>query len=83
MAQVQQQQQQSGVSARYDLAKRVVTDLQFQPAPSPGYGGVILDLFTASAVVTVCEALSPQNLAKVDAVPLPVFLDFVWKQVSS
>ncbi len=68
------------MSNRYQMAKRVVETKTFLPAPA--FEGKILDLFTASALVAVYEALGPANQAKFDSVPLPTLLDFVWKKVS-
>lgn len=66
-------------STRYTMAKQVVETSSFLPAPA--FEGLMLDLFTASALVKVYEALGPANQAKFDTVPLPRLLDFVWKQV--
>ena len=68
------------MSNRYEMAKTVVTTKTFLQAPA--FEGQMLDLFTASAIVAVFEALSPANQQKFDAIPLPRLLDFVWKQVA-
>ena len=48
--------------------------------------GVRVDLFTASALVRVYEALSPENQARFndrDRLPLPRLVAFAWQHVRS
>lgn len=42
-------------------------------------GWVILDLFTASAILTVWDALSAENRAKLERMPLQRMADVAWK----
>ena len=44
-------------------------------------GWVMLDSFTASAIVAVHNALNDQQRPKLDTIRLPRLLDFVWKSV--
>lgn len=44
-------------------------------------GWVILDGFTASAMLVTYNALSEQNRKRYDAVPLSRLIDFTWKNV--
>jgi hypothetical protein len=39
------------------------------------------DSFTASAMLAVYNALSEENKAKFDLIPLPKLVDFTWKHV--
>jgi hypothetical protein len=41
--------------------------------------GVIVDLFTASAVVQVYDALNPDNQHKLSNMPAPKLVSVVWK----
>ena len=45
-------------------------------------GRILLDLFTASAVVAVYDALSPANQASAVTLPLTKFANFAFKRVS-
>jgi len=45
--------------------------------------GSALDAYTASAMKTVYEALSPAGQAKFDTIPLDRLLSFVWKAISA
>lgn len=65
-------------SQRYDIAKKVVETKTAGELP----GGILLDLFTASALVQVYEALSPENQAKFDEIPLDKLVAFVFSHVS-
>jgi len=56
-----------------DLARRVVANCQYE-------GG--LDLFTASAIVKVADALSDANRAKLDAMSVTQAANIVWKLIS-
>lgn len=44
-------------------------------------GWFVLDLFTASAVQAVYNAINEGNRTKFDCIALPRLLDFVWKSV--
>lgn len=68
------------MSNRYAMARTVVETQTFLKAPA--FEGQMLDMFTASALVQVYEALAPANQAKFDSIPLPKLLDFVWARVS-
>lgn len=41
----------------------------------------LIDLFTASAMVMVHDALKPENQAKFGELPLDMLIDFTWKNV--
>lgn len=43
--------------------------------------GVLLDLFTASAVVQVADALSPANAQRLAGMSLPAAVAVVWKVI--
>lgn len=65
------------MSARYDVAKRIVANSQHEEVD-----GVILDLFTASAMVLVYEALSPSAQALFDEIPIERLAAFCLSKVS-
>jgi hypothetical protein len=65
-------------SQRYDIAKQVVESHTAGELP----GGILLDSFTASALVQVYEALSSENQAKFDEIPLDKLVAFVMSHVS-
>ena len=44
--------------------------------------GLLLDLFTASAVIQVHDALNPDNQGKFAALPLRRMVDVTWKLVT-
>lgn len=44
--------------------------------------GHLVDSFTASMLVQVCDALNEKNLAKFLALPLPKMADVGWKLVN-
>lgn len=44
--------------------------------------GMLLDHFSASALVQIYDALSPENQAKLEAMPLDRAMDIVWKLAS-
>lgn len=54
------------MSKALEACQKVVAEKQFTKVD-----GVLLDLFTASAVVQVHNALNPTNQAKFAALPLP------------
>jgi hypothetical protein len=66
------------VSTRYTTAKAVVT------ARTMGtLEGVLLDTFTASAMVAVYEALGEEQRAKFDSIPLENLAAFCLSKVRS
>lgn len=67
------------MSKRYEMAQTVVDTKTFLKAPA--FEGQMLDLFTASAMVQVYEALSPANQSRFDEIPLPRLVDFVLSKV--
>lgn len=62
------------VSQRYVIAKRVVTNSQYEMLE-----GTLLDLQTANVMVLVYEAIKPENQAKFDRIPLMRLVEFCWK----
>lgn len=44
-------------------------------------GWVMVDLFTASAMLTVYNALNPEHQNKFDSIPFQKLVDFTWKNV--
>lgn len=65
-------------STRYAAARRVVANSQHEEVE-----GYLLDLFTASAMVAVYEALKPAAQAQFDTVtPFPRLAAFCLKQVT-
>ena len=54
------------MSIRHEIACRVVKNRQAEKLPE----GQLLDLFTASALVNLYEALSETNRARFDSAPL-------------
>jgi len=63
--------------SRIEALRRIVSDSQHATVE-----GVLVDLFTASAMVQVFDALSPANQAKFDSVPLVTLAVFAMKKVS-
>ena len=43
--------------------------------------GYLMDIFTASMLITVHDALSPANQIKFEKIPLPKLVDFGWSHV--
>lgn len=64
-------------SKRYETAKAVVESNQAQKIE-----GTTLDTTSAQALITVYEALSADNQAKFDSIPLDKLMEFVWSKVS-
>jgi len=58
------------------------TEAKESDRPVPASGWVLLDLFTASAIVEVHDALSAPNRARLAAMDLPRAADLVWKVVT-
>ena len=44
-------------------------------------GWVFVDLFTASAMTAIYNALSDENKGKFDLIPLAQLIDFTWRNV--
>jgi hypothetical protein len=65
------------MSARYAAAQRIVQNSQHEEVE-----GVILDLFTASAMVAVYQALSPSAQALFDDIPFEKLAAFCLSKVS-
>lgn len=65
------------MSTRYDAAKRIVQNSQHEEVE-----GYILDLYTASALVAVYEALSEPARAKFDDLPFLRLTSFCLSKVS-
>lgn len=64
------------MSARYAAAQRIVANSQHEEVE-----GVILDLFTASAMVAVHDALSPSAQALFDDIPFEKLATFCISKV--
>lgn len=64
------------MSTRYKTAKTAVDTKTAQMLE-----GVLLDTFTASAMVAVYEAMNEDNRAKFDSVPLDKLASFCLQQV--
>ena len=63
------------MSARYEAAKQAT---ETQTAGT--IEGALLDTFTASALVAVYEAMSPENQARFDSIPLDKLVAFCFQQ---
>jgi hypothetical protein len=59
---------------RIDRLRKIVAEGQYAKVE-----GSTVDLFSASAYVKVYDALSDANKAKLDALPLPAAIEFVFK----
>ncbi len=46
-------------------------------------GWMLMDAFTASALLAVFNALKPESQARFDNIPLGKLVDFAWKQVKA
>lgn len=44
--------------------------------------GYLMDSFTASMLVSLYNALGPENQDRFDSIPLSKLVDFGWKQVA-
>lgn len=62
------------VAARIDDLRKIVADKQYGMVE-----GMTMDIFTASHLIAVHDALSPENQAKFDSIPLPRLVDFAFK----
>ena len=62
------------------IARRIVKNQQFEKVKDPVSGKrMALDMFSASAIVKVYDALSDTNKAKMVKQPLPKMVDIVFK----
>jgi len=62
------------------IARRIVKNQQFEKVKDPVSGKrMALDMFSASAIVKVYDALSDGNKAKMVKQPLPKMVDIVFK----
>ncbi len=64
------------LESRIEKLRRIVSQHQADKVD-----GRMVDVQTANALVLVHDALSPENQAKFDKVPLPKLVDFAWKNV--
>lgn len=62
------------------IARRIVKNQQFEKVKDPVSGKrMALDMFSASAIIKVYDALSDANKAKMVKQPLPKMVDIVFK----
>ena len=62
------------------IARKIVKNQQFEKVKDPVSGKrMALDMFSASAIVKVYDALSDGNKAKMVKQPLPKMVDIVFK----
>ena len=62
------------------IARRIVKNQQFEKVKDPVSGKrMALDMFSASAIAKVYDALSDSNKAKMVKQPLPKMVDIVFK----
>jgi hypothetical protein len=61
-------------SGPIQVARRVVLNKQYEK-----YKGVMLDTFTASAIIKVYDAVNDSNKKKLSKLKLPKLVDVVWK----
>ena len=62
------------------VARRIVKNQQFEKVKDPVSGKrMALDMFSASAITKVYDALSDQNKEKMVKQPLPKMVDIVFK----
>lgn len=57
-----------------DVARRIVKNKQYEK-----YKGMMLDGFTANAIVQVYDKVSDSMKAKLEKLPLPKLVSIVWK----
>jgi hypothetical protein len=65
-----------GKGSVIDQMRQIVNEKQYRKIK-----GHTVDLFTASHVVQVYDALNPANQKKLESLPLPMMVDLVWKLV--
>jgi hypothetical protein len=64
------------------IARRIVKNQQFEKVKDPVSGKrMALDMFSASAITKVYDALSDGNKAKMVKQPLPKMVDIVFKLI--
>ena len=64
------------------VARRIVKNQQFEKVKDPVSGKrMALDMFSASAIVKVYDALSDKNKEKMIKQPLPKMVDIVFKLI--
>ena len=59
-----------------DVAKRIVKNKQYEK-----YKGMMLDGFTANAIMKVYDAVNEKMKAKLEKLPLPKLVSIVWKVI--
>ena len=57
-----------------EVARRIVQNKQYEK-----YKGMMLDTFTASAIIKVYDAVNDSNKKKLDSLKLPKLVNIVWK----
>ena len=57
-----------------DVARRIVKNQQYEK-----YKGMMLDGFTANAIMKVYDKVNDQMKAKLEKLPLPKLVSIVWK----
>lgn len=67
---------EEGKGSVIDQMREIVKEKQYRKIK-----GHTVDLFTASHVVQVYDALGPANQKKLESLPLPKMVDLVWKLV--
>ena len=65
-------------SSRMDTIRQILESSQSQTVD-----GMLVDIQTANVLVQVFDALSPENQAKVDQVPLDRLVEWAWSKVGS
>lgn len=60
--------------ARVNAIRRIVTNGQYEKVD-----GCMIDLFSASAVIAVYDALNPQNKMKYRGMPAPAMADIAFR----
>lgn len=73
-------EEESNEPAIIQIARRIVKNQQFEKIKDPVSGKrMALDMFSASAITKVYDALSDSNKAKMIKQPLPKMVDIVFK----
>ena len=72
--------EESGEPEIIQIARRIVKNQQFEKVKDPVSGKrMALDMFSASAITKVYDALSDKNKEKIIKQPLPKMVDIVFK----
>ena len=72
--------EESGEPEIIQIARRIVKNQQFEKVKDPVSGKrMALDMFSASAITKVYDALSDKNKEKMIKQPLPKMVDIVFK----